>query len=196
MHYPFSLKTVGLLVGLLLTASHAFALARPEETRRWLAGFPRSRAAGVACWRSIWSGRSCWCTQMDWGEFYYLRTPMLIALPVFFYLTLRFVDEFLAARALGILALLAAAPLLDAAFLQPPVSRLLVVVLAYCVGGRGDVLGRAAAPVARPDRLDEPQRLALDAGRRGRDRLRGVAAALRAGVVLRRSGMRDAGYGW
>ncbi len=40
-------------------------------------------------------------------------------------------DEFLAVRALGILALLAAAPLLDAAFLQPPTSRLLVVVLAY-----------------------------------------------------------------
>ena len=68
---------------------------------------------------------------MDWGEFYYLRTPMLVALPVFFYLTIRYVDEFLSVRALGILALLAAAPLLDAAFLQPPMSRLLVVVLAY-----------------------------------------------------------------
>ena len=40
-------------------------------------------------------------------------------------------DEFLAVRALGILCLLAAEPLLDAAFLRPEASRLLVTVLAY-----------------------------------------------------------------
>ena len=50
---------------------------------------------------------------------------------MFFFLTVHFVDEFLAVRALGILALLAASPLLDAAFLQPPMSRLLVVLVAY-----------------------------------------------------------------
>ena len=44
---------------------------------------------------------------------------------------LKFVDEFLAVRALGILCLLAAEPLLDAAFLHPEASRLLVTVLAY-----------------------------------------------------------------
>ena len=44
---------------------------------------------------------------------------------------LRFVDEFLAVRALGILCLLAAEPLLDAAFLRYETSRLLVTVLAY-----------------------------------------------------------------
>ena len=73
----------------------------------------------------------CLMLTMDWGEFYYLRMPMLVALPICFFLTIRFVDEFLAVRALGIFGLLAAAPILDAAFLQPPVSRLLVVVLAY-----------------------------------------------------------------
>jgi hypothetical protein len=41
------------------------------------------------------------------------------------------VHEYLAARALGMLMLLAAMPVLDAAFMQRPVSRLLVVVLAY-----------------------------------------------------------------
>ena len=132
MHYSFSLKVVGLVVGLFVAASHALALARPEETRRWLAGFPRSRQAGVLI-LSIDFAWALWLVYaMDWGEFYYLRMPMLVALPIFFYLTLRFVDEFLAARALGILALLVAAPLLDAAFLQPQVSRLFVVVLAYC----------------------------------------------------------------
>ena len=90
-----------------------------------------SRNAGIAILAVdlVWA---LWLVyEMDWGEFYYLRTPMLIALPIFFYLTVRFVDEFLAVRALGMLALLAAAPLLDAAFLQPHISKELVDVLAY-----------------------------------------------------------------
>ena len=65
------------------------------------------------------------------GEFSTFRRPLLIALPVGYFLVLRFVDEFLAVRALGILCLLAAEPLLDAAFLRQEPSRLLVTVFAY-----------------------------------------------------------------
>ena len=65
------------------------------------------------------------------GEFASFRRPLLFALPCGFVLVLKFVDEFLAVRALGILCLLAADPLLEAAFLRPEVSRLLVTVLAY-----------------------------------------------------------------
>jgi hypothetical protein len=68
---------------------------------------------------------------MEMGEFSSFRRPLLIILPIGFFLVLRFVDEFLAVRALGIVCLLAAEPLLDAAFLRPETSRLLVVVLAY-----------------------------------------------------------------
>ena len=57
---------------------------------------------------------------------------------------LRFVDEFLAVRALGILCLLAAEPLLDAAFLRPETSRLLVTVLAYLMIVAGLILGNDA----------------------------------------------------
>jgi len=65
------------------------------------------------------------------GEFSSFRRPLLIALPIGYVLALRFVDEFLAVRALGILCLLAAEPLLDAAFLRYETSRLLVTVFAY-----------------------------------------------------------------
>src|SRR5438445_1888285 len=65
------------------------------------------------------------------GEFSAFRRPLLIALPIGYGLVLRFVGEFLAVRALGILCLLAAEPLLDAAFLRYETSRLLVTVLAY-----------------------------------------------------------------
>ena len=124
MQYTFSLKTVGLLLGLWLVAGHAYALTQPEKTGRCLTALPRSYNAGVAILTLdlVWAFYLAFA--MDWGEFYWLRTPLLFALPVFFFLTVRFVDEFLSVRALGILALLVASPMLDAAFLQPPVSRL------------------------------------------------------------------------
>jgi hypothetical protein len=68
---------------------------------------------------------------MEMGEFSAFRRPFLIILPIGFFLILRFVDEFLAVRALGILALLMAEPLLDAAFFRYESSRLVLTVLAY-----------------------------------------------------------------
>jgi hypothetical protein len=68
---------------------------------------------------------------MEMGEFSSFRRPLLIILPIGFFLVLRFVDEFLAVRALGILFLLGAEPLLDAAFFRTETSRLLVTVFAY-----------------------------------------------------------------
>jgi hypothetical protein len=47
------------------------------------------------------------------------------------FLSWKYVEEFLAARAMGMLALLAAEPLLEAAFMRHEISRLLLVVLAY-----------------------------------------------------------------
>ena len=43
---------------------------------------------------------------MEMGEFSSFRRPLLILLPISFLLVIRFVDEFLAVRALGILACL------------------------------------------------------------------------------------------
>jgi len=51
--------------------------------------------------------------------------------PVLGFLTWRYVPEFLAVRALGMLVLLAAEPLLEAAWLRPEMSRLLLVTLVY-----------------------------------------------------------------
>ncbi len=130
-HSLFSLKAVGLIVGLLLVAGHALAFLQPQTVQGWLTRLPRSREAGLAVLTVDFLWTWLLAFNMDWGEFYYVQKPILIALPIVFYLVIRFVDEFLSARALGILGLLAAAPLLDAAFLQPPASRLLVVVLAY-----------------------------------------------------------------
>ena len=68
---------------------------------------------------------------MDLGEFTSYRSLFLIIIPIAAFLAIRYVEEFLAVRATGMLLLLAAEPVLEAAFLRPEKSRLLLVVLAY-----------------------------------------------------------------
>lgn len=129
MIYTLSLHAAGLIAGTLLVLLSVVALFLPAGDL--LPRLPRSRAAGAVLLTVdlIWS---VWLlATMEMGEFSSFRRPLLIILPVGFILVLRFVDEFLAVRALGILCLLAAEPLLDAAFLRPEMSRLLVTVLAY-----------------------------------------------------------------
>ncbi len=129
MIYHLSLRTAGLLAGGVLALLSLAALFLPAQN--FLSKFPRSRAAGAAL-LTVDLAWSFWLlATMEMGEFSNFRRPLLIILPVGFLLVLKFVDEFLAVRALGILCLLAAEPILDAAFLQPEASRLLVTTLAY-----------------------------------------------------------------
>lgn len=131
MIYPFSLFQVGLVVGIALIVCHAVALARPAQTGVLLRAFPRSAAMGkvLLVVAAVWS---YWLVSVaDLGEFSHLRGALQVGVPVGAVLAWFFVDEFLSVRALGTLALLAAEPVLSAAFLQPPLSRLLLVVLAY-----------------------------------------------------------------
>jgi hypothetical protein len=129
--YDLSLQLIGIIVGLLLLAGHLVAFLRPEQTKAWLLKFPRSNSIGIGLLiiDAIWT---FWLvTNMDLGEFSWARSYLQIGTPLVAALTIYFVDEFLAVRALGIFALLAAEPIISAAFLRPEVTRLLVVVLAY-----------------------------------------------------------------
>jgi hypothetical protein len=65
--------------------------------------------------------------------------PLLAVIIVATFLTFRYVDEFLAVRALGIFLLLLAEPLIEAAFLQPERGRLLLVAWAYVLAVLGMV---------------------------------------------------------
>lgn len=131
MIYDFSLRTVGLVAGLGLVAAHAFALLRTDWTIGKLREFPRSYPVGVflfllaAAW-AFWLAAT-----MDLGEFSPNRTLICGAILAAAVMVPVFAEEFLAVRAVGILALLAAEPLLGAAFLRPEQTRLLLVVLAY-----------------------------------------------------------------
>ncbi len=131
MIYHLSLQTTGIAAGLLLILTHVFALIRPEQTIEWAKAFPRSRGAATVliAVAAVWS--FLLVQSIDLGEFSPLRNVMLVAIVAGAVLSWIYVPEFLAVRALGMLLLLAAEPLLESAVLRHEVSRLLLVVLAY-----------------------------------------------------------------
>jgi hypothetical protein len=130
MIYHISLQTAGVIAGAFLVVVGVLGLMKPDFAQV-VKQFPRSRVAGVVLLTIclVWTIWLVATIQM--GEFSSFRRPLLIALPIGYVLALFFVDEFLGVRALGILCLLAAEPLLDAAFLRNETSRLLVTVFAY-----------------------------------------------------------------
>ena len=130
MIYHLSLQTAGVMAGVFLTLISLPGLVKPDLTNV-AQRFPRSRVAGVILLTICLAWTFWLLATIQMGEFSSFRRPLLIALPIGYVLALRFVDEFLAVRALGILCLLAAEPLLDAAFLRHETSRLLVTVFAY-----------------------------------------------------------------
>src|SRR5437868_8487757 len=131
MIYDLSLQTAGLLTGAFLVVISLPGLVKPAPVQTWLMEIPRSRVAGIVL-LSVALAWSFWLlATMEMGEFSSFRTPLKIVLPIGYVLVLRFVEEFLAVRALGILCLLAAEPLLEAAFFRYETSRLFVTVFAY-----------------------------------------------------------------
>jgi hypothetical protein len=130
MIYYLSLHTAGIIAGGFLILIGLLGLFRTDFAK-FMQRFPRSHITGVILLTIclLWTFWLLATVQM--GEFSGFRRPLLIALPIGYGLVLRFVDEFLAIRALGILCLLAAEPLLDAAFLRYETSRLLITVFAY-----------------------------------------------------------------
>jgi len=131
MIYHLTLFTTGLAAGLLLILGHAMALARPSDSMSWAKTFPRSRAAATALLAvaAVWS--FLLVRSIDLGEFSPLRNVMLLGIVAGSILAWIYVPEFLAVRALGMLLLLAAEPLLESAVLREEPTRLLLVLLAY-----------------------------------------------------------------
>ncbi|MFM8764029.1 MAG: hypothetical protein ACKOHM_06715 [Spartobacteria bacterium] len=131
MIYQLTLQTTGLAAGLVLVVSHVLGLINAPASIRFARGFLRSRAAGTVLLlaAAVWS--FVLVTDIDLGEFSKLRNLMLIGIVVGAVLSWLYVEEFLAVRALGMLLLLAAEPLLESCALRAEESRLLLVSLAY-----------------------------------------------------------------
>jgi hypothetical protein len=130
MIYDISLRTAGMIAGAVLILVGLLGLLEPNSAGV-MQRLPRSRVMGIILLTICLAWTFWLLATIQMGEFSGFRRPLLIALPIGYLLVLRFVEEFLAVRALGILCLLFAEPLLDAAFLRYETSRLLVTVFAY-----------------------------------------------------------------
>ena len=119
------------MVGAALIIVHLIGIIHARQVRAWLKAFPRSKVTGIVLLAiaAVWA---FWLVAtMDLGEFTSYRGMLMLLVPVATGLCIAYVDEFLSVRAMGILLLLLAEPLLEAAFLRPETSRLLLVMLAY-----------------------------------------------------------------
>jgi hypothetical protein len=132
-----SLKLMGVLVGLWLVATHLFALLKPALVKPWLARFPRNDRLGAVIVAIAFAWSLVIWSCMDLGEFYKIERPVQMVIIGVGIGVIIYVREFLAVRALGFLLILAAAPMLESAFLKDPQSRLLLVAFAYVIALKG-----------------------------------------------------------
>ena len=140
-HLP--LFGTGLLLGFFLIAAHAVMLGAPAAAQAFLKSFPRNQVAGQVLlavglgwfWLLIAPENlgALSALAMDLGEFNGAKPLLRILVPVSVVLVAMSVRDFLAVRALGVVGLMAASPLLESAFLKDPSSRLLIPVYAYAL---------------------------------------------------------------
>jgi len=137
------LSTAGYVLAAWLIALHLWMLLKPAESKEFFIKLPRNRLLGP--W--LMGAGMFWFwlliapdglgilskLQMDLGEFDRLKNILRILVPVAAAGMIMHVKEFLTVRGIGLLALMAAAPLLYAAYLEPPTSRLLIPIFAYAM---------------------------------------------------------------
>ncbi len=138
-----SLFTTGLVLSVILIGVHSLMLAKPATAQGFLKKFPRNDMLGqillgiALAWFWLLIAPDGLGTlsslTMNLGEFDSAKRPLQILVPISAVLVCRSVRDFLAVRALGVLGLMLAAPLLGAAFLKDPGSRLLVSSCAYII---------------------------------------------------------------
>jgi hypothetical protein len=135
------LFTMGIVLAVCLIASHGLMLVRPQQAQAFLKKFPRDAFLGQVLlgiglawfWLLIAPpglGKLS-ALAMDLGEFNTFKSILRLVVPASLILVTMSVRDFLAVRALGLCGLMAASPLLEAAFLKAPESRLLVPIYAY-----------------------------------------------------------------
>ncbi|MBK1792046.1 hypothetical protein [Persicirhabdus sediminis] len=141
------LSAAGYCVAAYLIISHLWMLLKPEQAMASLQKLPRNRILGIVF--TVVGFSWFWLLvapeglgllsklAMDLGEFNNAKPIMRLVVPIAAFLVITEVKEFLAVRSLGVVCLMAAAPLLYAAFLEPFQSRLMIAIFAYAMITKG-----------------------------------------------------------
>ena len=135
-----NLTAISMLLGMVLAGTSLFFLSVPAIARRTMTAFPRNRIAGyiLTAIGLVWAARLLF--DMPMGRFDQYKPLLYVITPVFFFMIVRFMDELLAARALGGLMLLVPAPVMRAARWHESDFRLVIIVIAYIMAIKGIML--------------------------------------------------------
>ena len=140
MTYFVSLKITAIIIGVLYLLAHLPSALAPERLGPILRSLSRNYPLGVVLmllatlWFATLTG------MMDLGEISGMRMQLIAVWTISGVLVVIFVPGFLAARGLGCLLLLAAALVLDAAFLVTTPWRYVMTLMAYAWVIKGMVL--------------------------------------------------------
>ena len=126
-----TLQETAYVVGAALVVLHAPLIAAAGKSRAWLTAFPRSRAPAIALTAIDLTWVVTVMLHASLGRFEAIKPALYVAGPAAFFAAIVYLDEFLAARALGGFLLLIANPVLNAARWHSSDLRLVVTVLAY-----------------------------------------------------------------
>ncbi len=134
------LAITSLILGLALTIAGLFAIIKPANSISFLSGLPRN----------VWLGRLFTAVALIWAAILTYREHfeivdkniwlLYLVTPIVIWLTIKYVDELLCARAIGGILCILPAPMLDAAFIENSPTRLFVTFFAYLMAICGMVL--------------------------------------------------------
>lgn len=143
LYERLQLFPTGIALGVVLIVVHAFLLFQAEPSQKFLRKFPRNQKLGqvILGLGMLWfwllvapdNGSFISFLAMDMTDFNWAKPYLRFFLPIAFVLVAMSITEFLSIRAFGFLGLLVAQPLLDAAFLRDPSSRLLIPIWTYAL---------------------------------------------------------------
>jgi len=135
-----SLHHVGILLGIALILGHLIALIQPKCSIKALSTLYKQTLLGqillgiALTWFMLLLIKAPWnALTIELYEFENIRTILIIACPVTWFILSSMVKENIFGRALGLFLILLACPLLTAAFLKDPVTRILIPLWCYPV---------------------------------------------------------------
>ena len=138
-----SLSSAGYVLAAFIIIIHLWMVLKPSNAMSFFKGFPRNYGVGRILmgigmawfWLLIIPDKFFFSSPiaMDLQDFNSLKMIMAFAVPLITYLIITECKEFLAVRGLGLCLLMAAAPLLAAAWQEPHTLKILIPIYAYAM---------------------------------------------------------------